>query len=141
MTISRSRLAMASFALILLLPSCTPPTSASPTLPSLAASAGASGLEAFCALDLETNTDVKAAIDSAQSAATGGTVDNATIATQVDAAVARIQGVNVTGDAATARDGLVTALNSFKANPTQTAATGVVSAHGAAVAAQTVACP
>jgi hypothetical protein len=101
----------------------------------------ASGLEAFCAFPLATDTQVKAAVDAATQAAAGSQVDTATVGTAVDAAVTGLQGVSVTGDPATARDALVSALNAFKANPNQTTASAVVSAHAAAVTAQDQACP
>jgi hypothetical protein len=139
-TIRSLRLASAGLLLALLLPACNAFGGASPTLPSFAASAGGAGLEAFCALDLQNDPEVKAVVDAATSASTGGQVDEAVVAGQVDTAVAEIQAVGVSGEAATARDRLVDALNAFKADPSQATATAALSAHVAAVGVQDALC-
>jgi len=139
-TIRSLRLASAGLLLALLLPACNIIGGASPTLPSFAATAASGGLEAFCALDLQNDPQVKAVVDAATSASTGGQVDEATVASQVDAAVGEIQAVPVTGEAATARDRLVDALNAFKADPSQATATTALSAHVAAVGVQDAVC-
>jgi hypothetical protein len=127
----------------LALAACATPPGGSPSVsvPATLASAAASGLEAFCAFPLATDTQVKAAVDAATQAAAGSQVDSATVGPQVDAAVTAIQSVSVTGQPATARDALVTALLAFKASPAQSTASAVVSAHAAAVTAQDQACP
>jgi predicted small secreted protein len=127
----------------LALAACTTGRGASPgvSVPATLSSAAASGLEAFCAFPLATDTQVKAAVDAATQAAAGSQVDSATVGPQVDAAVTALQGVSVTGQPASARDLLVTALLAFKASPARTTASAVVSAHAAAVTAQDQACP
>ena len=140
MTIRSLRLASAGLLLALLLPACNAFGGASPTLPSFAATAASGGLDAFCALDLQNDAEVKAVVDAATSASTGGQVDEAAVAAQVDTAVAEIRAVPVTGEAATARDRLVDALNAFKADPNQATATAALSAHVAAVGVQEAVC-
>ncbi len=140
MTIRTLRLAVASVALLLPVAACSTPAGSSPTVPASVASAASSASEAFCELDLRNDPEIKAAVDAATSASTGGAVDEAAISAQVDAAIADIEEVEVSGDAATARTALVGALNAFGENPSQTTAAAVVTAHGATVTAQTAAC-
>ena len=140
MSIRTLRLAVASVALILPVVACTTPAGSSPTVPASVASAAGSAADAFCDLDLRNDPEIKAAVDAATTASTGGAVDEAAISTQVDAAIADIEAVEVTGDAATAQTALVGAMNAFGDNPSQTTAAAVITAHGATVTAQTAAC-
>jgi hypothetical protein len=112
----------------------------SPSVPASVASAAGSAADAFCALDLRADPEVTAAVDAATGAAQGGAVDEAEIGTQVDAAVADIEDVEVPTEASAARDALVGALTAFGDDPSQTTAAGVVAAHGAAATAQDAAC-
>ncbi|HET7678243.1 MAG TPA: hypothetical protein VFK38_10385 [Candidatus Limnocylindrales bacterium] len=115
----------------------TGPGASASVNPSSVASQGA---DAFCQLDLATSADIKATVDSATTASTGGQVDKAQVAAQVDATLAQLKALQVSGSAVTARDAMVSALEAFKANPEGTTAQGVLTAHAALVQAQTAAC-
>jgi hypothetical protein len=134
------RLACASLCLALVLPACTPPAGSSPTVPASVRTAAASLADAFCAVDLETNADVQAAVDAADEAATGGQVDMATVGPQIDAAVTELEAQTVSGEAMTVRDALVSALEAFRANPNQATGTALAAAFRAATDLQAQAC-
>jgi hypothetical protein len=138
----RSALALAAFALAA---ACTtgPGGSPSVSVPASLATAASSGIDAFCAADLGTLVQLKAAVDQAEEAAAGRQVGAADVATTTDAAVTELRGINATGTNATVRDAMITALQAFKgtgADPNQAQGQAVVTAYAAMTAAQD-ACP
>lgn len=120
-------------------PGGSPSVSVNPSL----SSAGASGVDAFCAADLASLTQLQAAVDDAEKVAAGQDVTSADVAKTVDAAIAELNGIQTSGTNATVRDTLGSALQSFKAgapDPDMVSAQAVVGAHTALTAAQD-ACP